>query len=106
MNSGETVVLGGTKQDRAESRQRGVPYVSELPLVGAAFRSVEETHSEVATYVLVRAEIVQRLAAASPTVNVIPGAAVPAPRPPHPVRSSDGAPSATAQRSPDGDIRR
>jgi Flp pilus assembly secretin CpaC len=104
--SGQTLVLAGPMQARTESQQRGVPYVSEIPYVGAAFRSVEETRNEVATYVLVRAEIVQRPAAASPIANVKPGAAVPVPRPPHPVSSFDGAPSATARRSPDGDVRR
>jgi Flp pilus assembly secretin CpaC len=84
MKSGETVVLGGLT-----SRVR-----------------VGETRDEVATYFLIRAEIVQTLPTASYPATLGSQASAPAPHPVRPVNAPGNAPSATARRSTDGDIQR
>ncbi|MCX7429179.1 MAG: hypothetical protein NTW96_26575 [Planctomycetia bacterium] len=84
MKSGETVVLGGL--------------VTRVP--------VEETRNEVATYFLIRAEIVRPPATASYPGMIGSQADASAPHPVRPVNSPGNAPSATARRSTDGDIQR
>lgn len=38
MRSGSTIVMGGLMQDRTDSRQQGIPVLSETPLIGPLFR--------------------------------------------------------------------
>jgi len=70
MKNGQTLVLQGPTQTHTETYNSGVPYVSEIPFVGAVFRSAKETKNELATIILVRPEIMQSPAApASPIVS-------------------------------------
>jgi MSHA type pilus biogenesis protein MshL len=39
MKSGQMIVMGGLLEDRSSSDQSGVPVLSEIPLLGAAFRN-------------------------------------------------------------------
>lgn len=39
MNSGQAVLLGGLMQDRQRSSEQGVPVLSEVPILGNAFKS-------------------------------------------------------------------
>ncbi len=39
MRSGQAIVMGGLMQDRIESKQSGVPGLSEIPLAGTLFRN-------------------------------------------------------------------
>ena len=61
MKAGQTLALAGLVQDRIESQHLGVPYLSDLPYFGAAFRKVEERRNEVELLILVRPEFVDAM---------------------------------------------
>ena len=56
MKAGQTLALAGLVQTRIESQKRGLPYFGDLPYIGAAFRSVKETHNEIELLILVTPE--------------------------------------------------
>jgi len=58
MQAGQVLALGGLVQNRIEAQNKGLPYLSDLPFVGAAFRSVEHTNNEIELLILVRPELV------------------------------------------------
>lgn len=58
MNSGETIIMGGLMQDRTDSQEEGVPVLSELPVLGALFRTHEDTISKSELVVFLRATII------------------------------------------------
>lgn len=53
MNAGQTLALAGLIQERTESQKRGLPYVMDLPIIGAPFRKVQEQVNEIENLVLV-----------------------------------------------------
>lgn len=59
MRSGETLVMGGLLEDRAESTQRAVPILGEVPIVGAAFKGQEDQISKNEVIILIKATILQ-----------------------------------------------
>jgi pilus assembly protein CpaC len=61
MNAGQTLALAGLIQNQVEAENRGLPWVSDLPWVGAAFRRVEEQNNEVELLVMVTPEFVDAL---------------------------------------------
>lgn len=61
MRSGQTLALAGLIQNQVESENRGVPWVSDLPWVGAAFRRVQEQNNEIELLVLVTPEFVDAM---------------------------------------------
>ena len=58
MKAGQTLVLAGLIQTRVDTIERGLPFLSDLPYIGAAFRSVREDVSEVELLVMVTPEFV------------------------------------------------
>jgi len=58
MKAGQTLALAGLVQHQVESENRGVPLVSDLPWIGAAFRRVEHRVNETELLVLVTPELV------------------------------------------------
>ncbi|MBI2235140.1 MAG: type II and III secretion system family protein [Micavibrio aeruginosavorus] len=58
MNSGQALLMGGLMQDRTDSSQQGVPVLSEIPLVGAAFRNQVDKVSKTELIVFLKATIV------------------------------------------------
>ena len=38
MKAGQTFALAGLVQERTETRNRGLPYLSDLPIIGVPFR--------------------------------------------------------------------
>ncbi len=56
MKAGQTLALAGLVQTRIEAQERGLPWVSDLPVLGAAFRSVEEEVNEIELLILVTPE--------------------------------------------------
>jgi pilus assembly protein CpaC len=58
MEAGQTLAIAGLIQTRIESSRQGVPWISELPYVGAAFRRTAEERNEVELLVLVTPELV------------------------------------------------
>jgi Flp pilus assembly secretin CpaC len=65
LKSGQTLAISGLNRTRVEAVSRGVPYVSEVPYLGAMFRSVKEERNDIAIFILVHPEIVQSPATAS-----------------------------------------
>jgi pilus assembly protein CpaC len=53
MNAGQTLAIAGLIQERIESSHRGMPYVSDLPVIGIPFRRVQEQVNEIESLVLV-----------------------------------------------------
>jgi pilus assembly protein CpaC len=58
MRSGQTFAIAGLVEYRDEATNTGLPWVSELPYVGAAFRNVSHSINEVELLVLVTPELV------------------------------------------------
>jgi len=59
MKAGQTLAIAGLVQDRTESLNRGLPWVSDLPYVGAFFRRVHENRNEVELLILVTPELIE-----------------------------------------------
>ena len=61
MMSGQTLALAGLIQTRVESENKGIPWLSDLPWIGAAFRRVQESVNEVELLIMVTPEIIAPL---------------------------------------------
>jgi pilus assembly protein CpaC len=61
MNAGQTLALAGLIQNQIEAENRGLPWLSDLPWVGAAFRRVHEQNNEIELLILVTPEFVDSL---------------------------------------------
>ncbi len=62
LRDGQTLVFSGLNQVRVEATNHGLPYVGDVPYVGAVFRNVKEERNEMAMLILVRTEIVRSAA--------------------------------------------
>jgi pilus assembly protein CpaC len=58
MKAGQTFALAGLVQERTEAQNRGIPYISDLPVIGLPFRSVHNEINEVELLILVTPEFV------------------------------------------------
>ena len=56
--AGETMAIAGLLERRIEAGNRGLPWVSEVPYLGVAFRQVQEKVNEVELLILVTPELV------------------------------------------------
>lgn len=56
LKAGQTLALAGLVQTRIEAQERGLPFVSDLPYIGAAFRSVREEVNEIELLIMVTPE--------------------------------------------------
>ena len=61
MQAGQTLALAGLVQTRVEARNRGVPWLSELPYIGVPFRSVRDERNEIELLILVTPELVDAM---------------------------------------------
>jgi pilus assembly protein CpaC len=61
MMAGQTMVIGGLLQTRVDSQRRGIPWICDLPYVGAAFRRVHEENNEVELLIAVTPELVDAM---------------------------------------------
>ena len=55
--NGSTIVLGGLIQDNKGKNYTGIPVLSRLPVIGAAFRSTVKTHDRTELIILMRPEV-------------------------------------------------
>ena len=60
LDSGEAIVMGGLMRDRTDSKQTGVPVLSEVPGFGALFRKQSDKVEKTELVVLLRATILNR----------------------------------------------
>lgn len=58
LKAGQTLALAGLVQTKIEAQERGIPYVSDIPYLGALFRDVQEEVNEVELLILVTPEFV------------------------------------------------
>ncbi len=58
LRSGQTLAIAGLIEQRSESSNHGLPWISEVPYLGVPFRSVHHLTNEVETLVLLTPEIV------------------------------------------------
>lgn len=63
MMAGQTLAIAGLVQSRDEAENRGFPWISELPYVGAAFRRVQHQYNEIELLVMVTPELVEAMPA-------------------------------------------
>lgn len=61
LKAGQTLALAGLIQTRVESMNRGLPWISEVPLIGMPFRRVEERNNEVELLITVTPELVDAM---------------------------------------------
>ncbi len=53
LNAGQTLAIAGLIQERISSQNVGIPYVSNIPIVGVPFRRVKEEVNEIESLILV-----------------------------------------------------
>lgn len=58
MNAGQTLALAGLIQNQLEVQNRGLPWIADLPWIGAFFRKVEERNNEIELLIMVTPEFV------------------------------------------------
>jgi pilus assembly protein CpaC len=61
MKAGQTFALAGLVQQRTESQTRGLPYISDVPVLGLPFRKVEDNVNEIELLILVTPEFVDAI---------------------------------------------
>ena len=59
LRPGQTMAIAGLVQTRLEATSRGVPYLADLPIVGAAFRRMHDETNEIELLILVTPELVE-----------------------------------------------
>jgi pilus assembly protein CpaC len=58
MQAGQTFALAGLVQERTETLNRGLPYLSDLPVIGVPFRRTRDEVNEIELLILVTPEFV------------------------------------------------
>jgi pilus assembly protein CpaC len=61
LQAGQTLAIAGLVQTLVQSSNTGLPWISEVPYLGAAFRNVKETRNEVELLILVTPELVEAM---------------------------------------------
>ena len=61
LKAGQTLAIAGLVQTRIDSQERGLPFFSDLPYIGSAFRKVTEEVNEIELLILVTPEFVDGL---------------------------------------------
>jgi pilus assembly protein CpaC len=56
LKAGQTLALAGLVQTRVEASERGIPYISDVPYLGALFRDVKEEVNEIELLIMVTPE--------------------------------------------------
>jgi general secretion pathway protein D len=78
VRDGESFVVGGLLQDNEIKSLEKVPFIGDLPIIGAFFRYYSSTHSKTNLYIVVTPYIVHRNPAAAPApIPTIPPSQTP-----------------------------
>ena len=59
MRAGQTLAIAGLVYERTEAQNRGLPWISEVPYLGAAFRKVHEETNTIESLIMVTPELVE-----------------------------------------------
>jgi general secretion pathway protein D len=71
VQDGQTIALGGLIKDRTSNEKTGIPYLSEIPLIGSAFGSTEVKHDRTELVVLLTPHVVRNEADAEAVMDEI-----------------------------------
>ncbi len=61
MKAGQTFALAGLVQERTESQVRGLPWISDLPVIGVPFRKTRDEINEIELLIIVTPEFVDAI---------------------------------------------
>jgi pilus assembly protein CpaC len=61
LQAGQTLAIAGLVQSRTSAQNHGLPWISEVPYVGALFRTVKDERNDVELLILVTPEVVEPL---------------------------------------------
>jgi pilus assembly protein CpaC len=61
MTAGQTLAIAGLIQRQDEAENKGLPWVSEVPYIGALFRQVQHQTNEIELLILVTPEVVEAM---------------------------------------------
>lgn len=61
MQAGQTLAIAGLVETRVEAQRRGVPFLSDVPYIGTAFRRVSERNNDIELLILVTPELVDAM---------------------------------------------
>lgn len=61
MKAGQTFALAGLVQERTETQKRGLPYISDVPILGVPFRKMEDDVNEIELLIIVTPEFVDAI---------------------------------------------
>ncbi|MCE5269516.1 MAG: hypothetical protein LLG00_16695, partial [Planctomycetaceae bacterium] len=61
MEAGQTLAIAGLVQTVLEAENGGLPWISEVPYLGAAFRHVKENRNEIELLIMVTPELVEAM---------------------------------------------
>ena len=61
LDAGQTLAIAGLVQTRVEAENKGLPWASEVPYLGALFRRVEHNINEIELLILVTPELVEAM---------------------------------------------
>ena len=61
MKFGQTLAIAGLLQQRTKSERKGVPYLMDMPYIGAAFGRTSQEVNEVELLIMVRPELVEAM---------------------------------------------
>ena len=61
LQAGQTLAIAGLVQTRTEAKNSGLPWISEVPYLGAAFRRVKEQVNEIELLIMVTPELVEAM---------------------------------------------
>lgn len=71
LQSGQVMVIGGLMENRVNNTDRGVPWISEVPYLGNAFKGVDKNRNVTELVIFIRATIVGGHGSAHPTDRAI-----------------------------------
>ena len=61
LQAGQTLAIAGLVENRTDSINRGLPWISEMPYLGMLFRRVREENNEIELIILVTPELVDAM---------------------------------------------
>src|SRR5690606_17911892 len=80
MQAGQTLAIAGLVQTRMDAETRGIPYLMDIPYLGACFRRVSTEENEVELLILVTPELVEAMDCHEVPPSIGPGLHTDTPR--------------------------
>lgn len=80
MQAGQTLAIAGLVQTRMDAETRGIPFLMDIPYLGACFRRVQTEENEVELLILVTPELVEAMDCHEVPASIGPGLSTQSPR--------------------------